>query len=146
MSAIVVDPELAKQYARVKNISIEEAYKRLEENMVKEAVEVDLRQQCQVLMNAFRKMSPQLQGAVLRESETLHMIKQQAIEIAVLRRNIEEMGERLEKERHIYEQSLKVLNNIVTHDATLMARIEALENKKNIFARTLDKIKCLLKR
>lgn len=122
MAAIIVDDELAKQYARVKNIPIEEAYKKLEENLVKEALEVDLRQQYQVLMNAFRKMQPQLQGVVLRESDV-------NLQLAQNKNAIQEISNRLTFERETYAKAMELLNGIVAVDAETTAKIKELEAK-----------------
>ena len=122
MAAIVVDEELVKQYARVKGVSLEEAHKKLEENMVKEALEVDLRQQYQVLINAFRKMQPQLQGVVLRESD----INMQLLEN---KKSIQEVVARLEFERETYAKAMGLLNGIVAVDAETNAKIKELEAK-----------------
>jgi hypothetical protein len=141
MTAIKIDPELVKQYARVKNISEEEAHKRLEENMVKEAVEVDLRQQYQVLINAFRKMQPQLQGVVLRESDT-------NLKLMDLDNRMKELIAKLEFERETYAKSMKILNDIVKVDHETMERIKKLEDALNtsFYQKVLNKIKWMLKR
>ena len=145
MAAIQVDKELAEQYARVKNVSLEEAYKKLEENMVKEAVEVDLRQQYQVLINAFRKMSPQLNGVVLRESDTALKISELKNEVHRLNTANEELNNRLTFERETYKKSMELLNGIVGEDSKTMARIAALEaSSVPLYKRIWNRIKCLL--
>lgn len=145
MAAIQVDKELAEQYARVKNVSLEEAYKKLEENMVKEAVDVDLRQQYQVLINAIRKMSPQLNGVVLRESDVVLKISELKNEVSGLKKANEELNNRLTFERETYKKSMELLNGIVGEDSKTLARIAALEaSSVPLYKRILNRIKCLL--
>lgn len=147
MTAIVVDPELVKQYARVKNISLDEAQKRLEENLVKEAVDVDLRQQYQVLINAFRKMQPQLQGVVLRESDTAVKFMEVNSKLDGLQKELDAFVNKINFEREVYAKSMKILNDIVQEDSNTMARIKALEDAANtpLYKKVLNKIKWMLK-
>lgn len=147
MTAIVVDPELVKQYARVKNISEEEAHKRLEENLVKEAVDVDLRQQYQVLINAFRKMQPQLMGVVLRETDVNVKFQEVSAKITTLESSFEELVKKLTFEREVYAKSMTLLNGIVAEDEKTQARIKALEDAANtpLYKKVLNKIKWMRK-
>jgi hypothetical protein len=134
---IMVDPELAANYARVKNVSIEEATERLRANFAKEA-NVDVGQRLIALRNGFAKLQPQVQGLVLRESDTNHAISRLVGDIKVI-------NERLTFEREIYAQSMKILNDIVKHDAQVMARISKLEELRvPLYKRILNRIKCFL--
>ena len=143
-SKIVVDQELVENYARVKNVSLDEARKNLEENLTKEA-SVDLRQQMTTLMNAFRKMSPQLNGVVLRESDTAVKIGQLNSEVARLSRANEELLQRLDFERDVYKKAMSLLNGIVGEDAKTLARIAALEaSSVPLYKRIWNRVKCLL--
>jgi hypothetical protein len=141
---IVVDQELIENYARVKQVSLEEARRKLEENLTKEA-SVDLRQQMTTLMNAFRKMSPQLNGVILRESDVNVKLGQLGNEIAQLTRANEELQKRLDFERETYKKAMILLNNIVAEDTKTLARIAALEaSSVPLYKRILNRIKCLL--
>lgn len=135
---IVVDPELAAQYARVKNVSIEEATAKLRENFAKEA-NVDLGQRVAALRNGFAKLQPQVQGLVFRESDTALLISRLQSDLAVI-------NERLTFERETYAKSMKILNDIIKHDAETIARIAKLEASSTpLYKRVLNRIKCLLK-
>jgi predicted nucleic acid-binding Zn-ribbon protein len=141
---IVVDDELVKHYAKVRNVSEDEARKRLKENMTKEA-DVDLRQQYQVLIQAFRKMSPQLAGVVQREIDYSTGIAQLKNEMRRLEKQFDELNSRLDFERENYKKAMALLNGIVEHDSQLMARITKLETSNMPFyKRILNRIKCLL--
>ena len=142
---IVVDQELVDNYARIKNVSVEEARRKLEENLTKEA-SVDLRQQMTTLMNAFRKMSPQLNGVILRETDTNNRFSQMELRINQLVKANEELQARLDFERNTYKAAMLLLNNIVTEDQKTLARIAALEaSSVPLYKRVLNRIKCLLK-
>lgn len=135
---IIVDEELIHSYSMVKNVSLEEARRKLEENFISEA-SVDLRQQMTTLMNAFRKMSPQLNGVVIRESDT-------ALKINSLGNEINKLQHRLDAEREIFKQSIQILNGIVEEDKKTIARITALEAAQiPFYLKFWNGIKCLLK-
>lgn len=143
-SKIVVDEELVEHYARIKNVPIDEARRKVEENLIKEA-SVDLRQQMTTLMGAFRKMSPQLTGVVQRESDYATGIAQLKNEIKRLDKLNEDLNRRLDFERETYKKSMTLLNGIVQEDAKTQARIAALEaSSVPLYKRILNRIKCLL--
>lgn len=139
---IVVDEALVIEYARVKGVTTDIAREKLKENMIKEA-SVDLRQQMTTLMNAFRKMAPQLQGVVQREGDYNNGIKQLNLKFSSLEKQFEDLIKRLDFERETYAQAMKLLNGIVAHDEQTLARITALENPW--YKRLLNRIKCSLK-
>lgn len=141
---IVLDQELVDQYVRIKGVSEEEARKALEANMIKEA-SVDIRQQMTTLMNAFRKMSPQLMGVVQREGDYANGIAKLNKEFRILEDKFDELIKRLDFERETYKKAMNLLNGIVAHDEQTLARIAKLEaSSVPLYKRVLDKIKCLL--
>ena len=138
-SKVIVDQELVNYYARVKNVSLEEARQRLEENLVKEA-SVDLRQQMTTLMNAFRKMSPQLQGVVSREIDYSTGIKN-------LQNQISDLNAKLELHKAVFARAVGILESIVEEDKKTLARIAILEaTRLPFYKRIYNRIKCLLNR
>mgnify|MGYP001562462794 CR=1 FL=1 len=141
---IVVSEELAQNYARIKNVSMEEAYRKLEENFTKEAEEIDLRQQYGVLIKAFRDMSPKLNGVVMRESDIALRIQQVESKVLGFQGQINLLKDRLDFERDIYKKSMEILNGIVEEDKKTMVRIASLESRQSLPFKIWNKIKCLL--
>lgn len=141
---IIVSEELATAYSRAKRVSIEEAYRCLEENFRKEAEQVDLQQQYHVLIKAFRDMSPKLNGVVMRESDLYNKIESLRIQVLGLQSQVGAFNERLDFEREVYKKSMIILNGIVEEDKKTMARLQALENRQPLYVRTWNKIKCWL--
>jgi hypothetical protein len=141
---IVVNEELVQNYARVKGVSLDEARTKLKENMIKEA-SVDLRQQMTTLMNAFRKMSPQLNGIISRESDYANGIKALGLKIKSIEKENEALRKRLDFERDAYSKSMSLLTGIVKEDEKTQARITALEaSSLPLYKRVFNRIKCLL--
>ena len=126
---IIVPEELAKEYARIKRVSLEQAYANLEANIKKESEGVDLSQQYQTLIKAFRTMSPQLSGVIAREDNITAEMKVIRADFAVLRTELTAMQDRLDFERELYSQALKLISEI----------------KTPLYLKLWNRIKCLLK-
>ncbi len=141
---IVIDPELAQNYARIKNVSLEEATERLRENFAKEA-NVDVGQRLIALRNGFAKLQPQVQGLINRETDYANGIAQLKNEVKRLDNLNADLHKRLDFERQVYKQSMHILNGIVEEDAKTQARIAALEaSSVPLLKRIVNRIKCLL--
>lgn len=144
-SKITIPDDLVAEYSRIKRVSIEQARINLENNIKKEAEGVDLAQQYQTLIKAFRTMSPQLNGVVMREAEIAARMKQAEHDVSGLKYQLELFKERLDFEREVYKQSMALLNNIIKEDEKTIARIIALEARKlPLLTRIKNKIKCFL--
>jgi predicted nucleic acid-binding Zn-ribbon protein len=142
---IVVEEALAREYARIKQVSLEVAYKDLEAKFTKEAKGVDLEQRYDALIKAFRTMSPQLNGVVMRETDMANSIKALTNKVSMLQYHVEGLEKKLEFEREVYSKSLQILNGIVEEDRKTLARIAALEsNVLPFYTRIWNKIKCWL--
>lgn len=100
---IIVDEALAKEYARIKDVSLETAYKNLAENFTKEAKGVNLEQQYHTLIKAFRTMSPQLNGVVMREADIQNEMKSIRSEFRAIRHQMEEQVE-------FFRKAIEILN------------------------------------
>ncbi len=141
---IIVDEELVQNYSRIKGVSLDEARERLKENMIKEA-NVDIRQQMTTLMNAFRKMSPQLTGVINREGDYANGIAEAKKAMTGLDVKFNKLLDRLDFERETYAKAMVLLNGIIKEDAKTMARIAALEaTSEPLYKRVWNRIKCLL--
>lgn len=142
---IEVNEELVQHYSRIKGVSLEEARKKLEENFIKEAESVDLRQQYGVLIKAFRDMSPKLNGVVMRETDIQNEMKELRSRFRSLEYKFDKLNERLDFERDVYKKSMAILTGIVEEDKKTMARLAALESRHQpLYLRIWNKIKCWL--
>jgi len=126
---IEVSEELAQEYALAKKVSIEEAHDKLKENFKKEAESVDLKQQYHVLIKAFRSMSPQLNGVVMREMDVVNNVAALANKVSKLEYTVHTLHERLDFERDLFKKAMQLLNT----------------RNQPLYARIWNRIKCLLK-
>lgn len=144
---IIVEESLAREYARIKGVPMEVAYKNLEAQFTREAKGVDLEQRYDALIKAFRTMSPQLNGVIMRESEIAARMKSVENTVAGFQWQINALKERLDFERDVYKQSMIILNGIVEEDKKTIARLVALEARiLPLHMKIWNRIKCLLKR
>lgn len=116
---IIVDEALAKEYARIKNVSIETAYRNLETNIRKESEGVDLAQQYATLIKAFRSMSPQLNGVVMREADI-------QAEMRSIRSEFQTIKYQMESQIKLFREAIALM-------------------KQPFYIRVWNRIKCLLK-
>ena len=145
-SKLIIPDDLVREYSRIKQVSFEQARANLEANIRKESEGVDLAQQYQTLIKAFRTMSPQLNGVIMRESEIADRMKNVESTVSGFQLQITALNERLDFERDVYKKSMNLLNGIIEEDKKTMARLAALEAKSSPFyVRAWNKIKCLLK-
>ena len=145
--SIIVPDSLVAEYSRIKGVSLATARSNLEANIKKESEGVDLAQQYQTLIKAFRTMSPQLNGVILRETDTNASISQLKNEIRILKLDAEDLAQKLEFQKDVFARSIGILENIVEEDKKTIARISALEvNHLPLYKRIFNRIKCLLKR
>lgn len=117
---IIVEESLAKEYARIKNVSLETAYKNLKEQFTREAKGVDLEQRYDALIKAFRTMSPQLNGVVMREADIQNEMKAIRSEFRMIKAQMETQVE-------IFQEAVRLMN-------------------QPFYTKLWNRIKCLLKR
>ena len=132
----MIPKELAETYARIKGVSMETAYKNLEANMRKESEGIDLAQQYQALIKAFRVMSPQLTGVVQRETDMANQVASLKSEVRGFKSQISELEELVDHNTEIFKKAIKVIAE---------QQLKQQEVKPSLLARLVNRIKCLLK-
>jgi phosphoglycerate-specific signal transduction histidine kinase len=128
-SKVIVSDELVKEYSRIKQVSLEQARANLEANIKKENEGVDLSQQYKTLIQAFRTMSPQLNGVVMRETDMANQVKSLESKVKGLGFELESVNQKLEFQQGIFEEAIRLLS----------------EKAQPLYVRVWNRIKCLLK-